>query len=348
MNFALDLAAGMIGGVSVDVRGADPQRRRRPRRPAPRRPTAINRVVFGAHAVGGLARRGRPRRPRSGTGAGGGARGGPAAREPRDAGEVSAMPFDASRRVFLRGAGLAAVGVGMAPSSLLVRTALAAAGGAEGAGQDLPARRLPTGSTSACPTATPTTTTCAAASPCRARARPAASSTSTATSACTPSSAPLEPLFRDGPPRLHPRRRQPGREPLALRRPGLPGVRARRATSRPPTGWLDRAIAEIPGREVTQAVSFSSQLVRSFLGPEPVLVAQTLTSFDLRARNWRAEAETLLTRDVPGRSDAVGDQRARDLRGHRHAAARADAAALERRRRTRPAAAATRCGRRRA
>ena len=39
------------------------------------------------------------------------------------------MPFDASRRVFLRGAGLAAVGVGMAPSSLLVRTALAASGG---------------------------------------------------------------------------------------------------------------------------------------------------------------------------------------------------------------------------
>ena len=39
------------------------------------------------------------------------------------------MPFDASRRVFLRGAGLAAVGVGMAPSSLLVRTALAAGSG---------------------------------------------------------------------------------------------------------------------------------------------------------------------------------------------------------------------------
>ena len=59
-----------------------------------------------------------------------------------------------------------------------------------------------------------------------------------------------------------------------------------------PTGWLDRAIARIPGSEVTQAVSFSSQLVRSFLGPEPVLVAQTLSAFDLRARNWRAEAET--------------------------------------------------------
>jgi len=32
----------------------------------------------------------------------------------------------------------------------------------------------------------------------------------------------------------------------------------------------------------------------SSLGPEPVLVAQTLLSFDIRAPNWRAEAESLL------------------------------------------------------
>ena len=38
------------------------------------------------------------------------------------------MTWDASRRVFLRGAGLAAVGVGLAPTSLLVRTARAAVG----------------------------------------------------------------------------------------------------------------------------------------------------------------------------------------------------------------------------
>src|SRR5512134_1369404 len=36
------------------------------------------------------------------------------------------MAWDPSRRVFLRGAGLAAVGVGLQPSSLLVRTAEAA------------------------------------------------------------------------------------------------------------------------------------------------------------------------------------------------------------------------------
>jgi uncharacterized protein (DUF1501 family) len=70
------------------------------------------------------------------------------------------------------------------------------------------------------------------------------------------------------------------------------------------TGWLDRAIARVPGSEVTQAVSFSPQPVRSFLGPEPVLVAQSLASFDLRARNWRSEAETLLR----GMYDADGSE----------------------------------------
>jgi len=57
------------------------------------------------------------------------------------------------------------------------------------------------------------------------------------------------------------------------------------------TGWLDRAIAALPGGNVTEAVAFQSQLPRSFLGPEPVLVAQTLQAFDIRARGWRTEAE---------------------------------------------------------
>jgi uncharacterized protein (DUF1501 family) len=39
------------------------------------------------------------------------------------------MSWNVPRRVFLRGAGLAAVGVGIAPSALLVRTARAAVGG---------------------------------------------------------------------------------------------------------------------------------------------------------------------------------------------------------------------------
>jgi uncharacterized protein (DUF1501 family) len=71
------------------------------------------------------------------------------------------------------------------------------------------------------------------------------------------------------------------------------------------TGWLDRTIAQLPGSEVTQAVSFSSQLPRSFLGSEPVLVAQNVANFDIRARNWRDEAETLLRRMYDARNTDV-------------------------------------------
>lgn len=66
------------------------------------------------------------------------------------------------------------------------------------------------------------------------------------------------------------------------------------------TGWLHRAMAAVPGAEVTQTVAFSSQLPRSLLGPESVLVASNLASFDLRATNWRSEAHALL-RDLYGR-----------------------------------------------
>ncbi|MBK5255020.1 MAG: hypothetical protein JJE39_03225, partial [Vicinamibacteria bacterium] len=38
-------------------------------------------------------------------------------------------PFDASRRIFLRGASAAAVGIGLGPSSLIARTAKAAGAG---------------------------------------------------------------------------------------------------------------------------------------------------------------------------------------------------------------------------
>jgi uncharacterized protein (DUF1501 family) len=72
------------------------------------------------------------------------------------------------------------------------------------------------------------------------------------------------------------------------------------------TGWLERSVAKVPGNAVTEAVAFSPQLPRSFLGPQPVLVAQNLSSFDLRARNWRGEAETLLRAMYDARGDALG------------------------------------------
>jgi uncharacterized protein (DUF1501 family) len=213
------------------------------------------------------------------------------------------MSWDVSRRVFLRGAGLAAVGVGMAPSSLLVRTALAASGakvlvkvflrgGADGLNFCVPygdseyynLRRgigLP---------------------------RPGQGGGVVNLDGyfgMHPEFAPLEPFFRDG--RLafvhavgNPQVTRSHFDAQDFQESGTPGDK------QTATGWLDRAIAQIPGSEVTQAVSFSSQLVRSLLGPEPVLVAQTLTSFDLRARNWRSEAETLLTAMYQSDSTEVG------------------------------------------
>jgi uncharacterized protein (DUF1501 family) len=202
------------------------------------------------------------------------------------------MSFDASRRVFLRGAGLTAVGVGMAPSSLLVRTALAASGakvlvkvflrgGADGLNFCVPygdAEYYNLRQGIGLP-------------------RPGQAGGVVNLDGyfgMHPEFAPLEPYFRDG--RLafvhavgNPQVTRSHFDAQDFQESGTPGDK------QTATGWLDRAIAQIPGTEVTQAVSFSSQLVRSLLGPEPVLVAQTLSSFDLRARNWRAEAETLLT-----------------------------------------------------
>ena len=213
------------------------------------------------------------------------------------------MSWDISRRVFLRGAGLAAVGVGMAPSSLLVRTALAASGakvlvkvflrgGADGLNFCVPygdseyynlrqGIGLP---------------------------RPGQAGGVVNLDGhfgMHPEFAPLAPFFRDG--RLafvhavgNPQVTRSHFDAQDFQESGTPGDK------QTATGWLDRAIAQIPGTEVTQAVSFSSQLVRSLLGPEPVLVAQTLTSFDLRARNWRSEAETLLTSMYQSDSTEVG------------------------------------------
>jgi len=202
------------------------------------------------------------------------------------------MIWDASRRVFLKGAGLAAVGVGLAPSSLLVRTAQAAGlgekvlvkvflrGGADGLNLcapygDAEYYNLRQGIALPAPGASGGVVRL------------------DGTFGLHPEFAPLRPFFDDG--RLavihavgNPQVTRSHFDAQDFQESGTPG------SKQTPTGWLDRAIAQIPGAQVTQAVSFSTQLVRSYLGPEPVLVAQSLASFDLHARNWRAEAETLL------------------------------------------------------
>ena len=60
------------------------------------------------------------------------------------------------------------------------------------------------------------------------------------------------------------------------------------------TGWLSRALGQLPGSEVVEGVAISSLQPRSFLGPEPVLVASNLSGFTLQARGWVSEADRLL------------------------------------------------------
>lgn len=202
------------------------------------------------------------------------------------------MAFDPSRRVFIRGAGIAALGLGAAPSSLLVRAAQAAGAGTKvlvkvflRGGADGLNLCAPYGESAYYDLRGPL-----------ALPRPGSAGgllNLDGFFGLNPELGPLKALFDDG--RLsfvH----AVGNYALSrshfdaqdFMESGTPAVKAT------PTGWLDRAIAALPGREVTQAVSFSSQQTRSFLGAEPVLVARDLAAFDLRARNWRSEAETLL------------------------------------------------------
>jgi uncharacterized protein (DUF1501 family) len=215
------------------------------------------------------------------------------------------MSADLSRRLFLKGAGLAAVGVGFHPSSLLVRAAQAAdagtqvlvqvflRGGADGLNQVVPFGdpdyydlrgdiALP---------------------------RPGQAGGVVSLDGffgLHPELSPLLPLWQERRLAVLPavgndRLTRSHFDAQDFMETGTPGVKTTA------DGWLDRAVARVPGSEVTQAVAFASVLPRSFLGGEPVLVAQNLATFDLRARNWRAEAETLLRAMYEPRTDAFGE-----------------------------------------
>jgi uncharacterized protein (DUF1501 family) len=201
------------------------------------------------------------------------------------------MTWDISRRVFIRRTGLAAVGIGFHPTSLLVRTAEAAAvprvlvhvflrGGADGLNLCVPfgdAEYYNLRGTIALP-------------------RPGQGGgvlNLDGHFGMHPEMAPLEPYWRDG--RLafvhavgNYRLSRSHFDAQDFMESGTPGDKTT------DTGWLDRTVARISGTPVTEAVSFSAQLPRSFLGGEPVLVAQSLAAFDIRAPRWKAEANTLL------------------------------------------------------
>ena len=210
------------------------------------------------------------------------------------------MPWDLSRRVFLRGAGLAAVGVGFHPSSLLVRAAQAAEVGSRVLVQVF----LRGG--------------CDGLSLCVPHGDPEYYDLRGGIAlgrgdvlnldghfGLHPALAPLKPLYDEGRLALLPAVGHYGLsrshfDAQDFMESGTPGDKSTG------TGWLGRGIARVAGSAVTDAVAFSAQLPRSFLGPEPVLVAQTLASFDLRARNWRAEAESLLRAMYDARDDDLG------------------------------------------
>ncbi len=217
------------------------------------------------------------------------------------------MAWDPSRRIFLKGAGLAAVGIGFSPSTLLTRAAFAAGagsrvlvqvflrGGADGLNLCVPhgdgsyyalrptlGLRLSDGVTSL-----------------------------DGFFGLHPALAPLADLYREGVLALHPTlgNAQLGRSHFDAQDfmdTGTPGDKTTR------DGWLERVARQIPGETLMQMVAFASRSPRAVLGSHPELVTQSLSGFALRAGSgsvdWSAEAEGLLreTHAADGPAHASG------------------------------------------
>jgi uncharacterized protein (DUF1501 family) len=214
-------------------------------------------------------------------------------------------PLDASRRIFLRGASAAAVGIGLGPSSLMSRTAQAAGAGPKvfvqifiRGGVDTLSMVVPYGD----PTYYNLRGAIAVPSP----GQSGGALRLTDMFGLNPSLSALMPLWSDG--RLAivdavgnvdlSRSHFDAQDFMETGTPGNKGIS---------TGWLDRAIKMIPGSAVSEAVAFQAQLPRSFMGPEPVLVATNLATFNLKVGgNWRAEADTALREMYGSRQDAIG------------------------------------------
>jgi uncharacterized protein (DUF1501 family) len=213
------------------------------------------------------------------------------------------MAWDVSRRVFLKGASMAAVGVGMGPSPLMVRAAEAAAPGT-GVLVHVFFRGGFDGLNFCVPYDDPNYLS---ARPNIALRRSDGVIPLDSYFGLHPALGPLEPYYRDGRfgviqavgnlklTRSH-------FDAQDFIEQGTPGVKTTA------DGWLGRAITQIPGATVTDQVAFSSQLPRSFFGLEPVLVTQNVSTFDLRAgtgsRSWRPQANTALRAMYQGDTEA--------------------------------------------
>lgn len=214
-------------------------------------------------------------------------------------------PFDPSRRIFLKGASVAAVGIGLGPTALLARTAEAAGSGPKvfvqifiRGGVDTLNMVVPYGD----PAYYDLRGAIAVPRPGQSGGALRLSDTF----GLHPALAGLMPLWNEG--RLaivdavgNVDLTRSHFDAQGFMETGTPGVKSTT------TGWLDRAIKMIPGSAVSEAVAFQSQLPLSFLGSEPVLVATNLSSFSLKVgSNWRTEAETALRGLYGAREDDLG------------------------------------------
>lgn len=214
------------------------------------------------------------------------------------------MPFDASRRVFLRGASAAAVGIGFGPSALMSRTAQAATGTKVfvqiflRGGCDTLNMVVPYGD----PTYYDLRGAIAIPRPGQAGGALRLDDTF----GLNPSLSGLMPLWEEGRLAIVDAVGNYGLsrshfDAQDFMETGTPGVKSTT------TGWLDRVIKALPGNSVSEAVAFQAQLPRSFMGPEPVLVASNLATFNLKfGASWRTEAETALRGMYGSRQDAIG------------------------------------------
>ena len=221
------------------------------------------------------------------------------------------MPWDPSRRVFLKGAGMAVVGIGFGPSLLLSRTAEAAGigsrvlvqvflrGGADGLNLCVPhgdgnyyalrpsiGLHLSDGVRDL-----------------------------NGFFGLHPALAPLGDLYSEGILALHPsignaqltRSHFDAQDFMDSATPGDKNTR---------DGWLDRLARQIPGEPLMQLVALSSRTPRSVLGSHPELVTQSLDTFALRAGSgstaWEGEAEGLL-REVHAGAEGPAYHSGRDV-----------------------------------
>ncbi len=202
------------------------------------------------------------------------------------------MSWNLSRRVFLKGAGLLAVGLGGLPSEVILRTARAAAnkkkvfvhvflrGGADGVNLVVPHGD---------PLYYEHRREIALPRP----GRPGGVIALDEHFGFHPSLAPLQALYKEG--RLaavhavgHYGVSRSHFSAQDFTELGTPGERGTK------TGILARLEENIEGAGVLKSVSFSAQRPLSFLGPEPALVTLGIESFNLGVEGWADECEKRL------------------------------------------------------